>query len=268
MQTRCVRRGLWLGAALTAAALCQAEPAIAITTIFQSDLAGFNTAAGSPPIVINFDGIADNTNLAGQTVSGVTFSSPTGTSLPVVSSTQTVGVYVGIIDASTNKLFPTSGTKVLSPGGSDLVPGPANAEADSLQLVLGTPQQAFGLDILFQSLDCCPFTSFQVFDGANQLLASGQVSSPNSSGGGVPGGSVFLGFVSDSANIAKIIISDSDGNDVFPDNNIGFDTVRFGGQTTSVPEPSTLLMAGLGFAALVARSRVVAARRGRRHSPR
>ncbi len=268
MQMRWVRRGLGLGAVLTVAAVCQAGPAMALTTVFQSDLAGFNTAAGSPPIVINFDGLADNTNLAGQTVLGVTFSSPTGNSLPVVSSTQTVGAYSGIIDASTNKLFPTSGTKVLSPGGSDLVPGSALAEQDDLQLVLGTPQEAFGLDILFQSLDCCPFTSFQVFDGANQLLASGQVLSPNGSGGGVPGGSVFLGFVSDSANIAKIIISDSDGNNAFPDNNIGFDTVRFGGQTTRVPEPSTLLMAGLGFAALVVRSRVAAARRGRRHSPR
>ena len=55
---------------------------------------------------------------------------------------------------------------------------------------------------------------------------------------------MFLGFVSDSANIAKIIIRDSDGNSEFPDSNIGFDTIRFGTQTTSVPAPSTLLMAG------------------------
>jgi hypothetical protein len=88
-------------------------------------LAGFNTAAGAPPISIDFDGIAPGTNLNGMTLAGVTFQpSATGAPLLVVpgNDTFTPSGFSGVDDPATNRLFPTSGANVLSPGGLRLGP--------------------------------------------------------------------------------------------------------------------------------------------------
>lgn len=223
------------------------------TIVTFTNLAAFDAAAGSPAIAIDFDAIATGTNLAGSTVNGVTFSSPGSNTLDVVAgaSTFTNGAAFssGIIDASTNKLFPTSGENVLSPGGAELVPGTDVRELDSLQLDFSTPLAAFGLDILYQSFDFAPFTTFSVFDSSSSLLASG--STPAGPGGaGAPGGSAFLGWVSDApaTNIARIIFTESDDNASNPDSNIGYDTFRFG--ASQVPEPGSLWLLLFSLAGL------------------
>ena len=45
---------------------------LTITPYFD-DLAGFDSAAGSPPVAIDFDDISPGTDITGSTISGVTF---------------------------------------------------------------------------------------------------------------------------------------------------------------------------------------------------
>ena len=73
-------------------------------------------------------------------------------------------------------------------------------------------------------MDGCT-TGFSVLDQTLATLTTGNVSIPGGGAAGSPGGSFFIGFVSDSANIARIIFSETDGNSLNPDSNIGYDWV-------------------------------------------
>jgi hypothetical protein len=237
-----------------------AMSAHATTTVFQGDLAGFITAAGgSVPTFIDFDSMSGN--IAGTNIIGVTFSSPDGNTLEVVpgAATFTPPGFAGVIDADTNRLFPTSGANVLSPGGSELAPGPDPRQGDSLQLDFTYDINFFGLDVLFQSYDCCTFVSYAVYDKSLSLLASGGLNG-NGGGGGDPGGALFFGVFSDSSLIGRIVFTESDGDAQFPDANIGYDTFRYspiipGGG--GVPEPGAwqMMILGLGLAGTALRRR-------------
>ena len=133
---------------------------------------------------------------------------------------------------------------MLSPGGASLVPGPALAEQDSLQIGFASAVSAFGLDVTFQSLDYCTFLSYSVLDSSNNVPLSGSVTSTNSLGGGAPAGSIFLGWTSNINDISKIVLTESDNDSTFPDNNLGYDSFRFA-QPTTVPEPAS----GIGLLA-------------------
>jgi len=225
---------------------------------FQNNLAGFNAAAGSPPLSIDFE--SQSGNIAGNTIAGATFSSPPGNTLEVVAGASTTTIaadFSGIINAATNKLLPTSGVNVLSPGGTALVPGSQLGERDSLQIDFATPVSAFGIDILLQSLDFAPFVSFELFGPALASVLSGDIVDQGFGNGGAPGGDVFIGFVSNDplTNIRRIIFTETDDNAVFPDANIGYDTLRFV-VSSDVPEPATLLLLASGLAALAARRRL------------
>ena len=225
--------------------------ASAAVTPYQNDLAGFNGAAGSPGVAIDFDSLAGN--IAGSTISGVTFTSPTGNTLDVVAgaSTFTPAGFAGVIDADTNRLFPTSGPNVLSPGGLSLDPGPAITQADDLLLDFATPLSAFGVDILLQSFDVVPLVQFEVFGGPFfDLVAFGSLTGVGGGGGGAPGGSVFLGFVSDAAStdIRRIRFFDFDGDAQFPDANLGYDSIRIV-EAAAVPEASPLAILCVGLLA-------------------
>lgn len=221
-------------------------------------LTNFNVDAGNPIIAIDFESLAGD--IAGQTHTGVTFTSPDGNTLEVVAgaSTFTPPGFAGVIDPDTNRLFPTSGRKVLSPGGVELAPGADLRERDSLQIDFVTPLSAFGLDILFQSYDCCTFVDYAVYGAGNALLTSGNIGG-NGGGGGLPGGATFFGVISDAGDITRIVFTESDGNAQFPDANIGYDTFRFG-QGGGVPEPATwgLMILGFGLAGVTLRRRATA----------
>jgi hypothetical protein len=69
--------------------LLSINPAMAAITYYFNDLSGFNTAAGNPPISINFDNIAAGTTINNnQTINGVTFKGP-GAPLIVVKAAET-----------------------------------------------------------------------------------------------------------------------------------------------------------------------------------
>src|SRR5262245_25498340 len=55
---------------------------------YYGDLAGFNTAAGSPPISINFDTIVPGTDITDTTINGVKFLGP-GSRLKIVTGAST-----------------------------------------------------------------------------------------------------------------------------------------------------------------------------------
>ena len=203
---------------------------------FYGDLAGFNAAAGSPPVVIDFDGIAAGTDISGASFAGIVLNRRT---VPLVSAplivvrgadTFTPAGFTGVVNAATNKLFPTSGVNVLSPGGLTLAPGPNPlVENDDLEILFDPPTAAFGFDLLFQELDCCSFTGMTVYDAAGNVLLF-RASIPTGTvipgpGQLFPGGAWFVGVASD-VEIARVVIDELDGDSGFPDSNIGFDTLR------------------------------------------
>jgi PEP-CTERM motif len=242
--------------------LAAASPLSAALVVFNDDLAGFDALAGAPPVALDFDSIMTGTNLAGDSDSGIAFENLSGgTTLEVVNAAAT---FTGLgFDSgdSDNRLFATSGSNVLSPGGIALVPGPAAGESDGMRLVFDTPVSAFGLDILFQSLDGFSFFGFTVFDDADNVLASNGFipipalpNGPDGTSASSAGGSIFLGFVSDSADIARIDFTESDNNAANPDANVGYDSFRFF-TAQEVPEPSSLMVLALGLAGIFARAR-------------
>ena len=209
----------------------------ATVTVFEDDLAGFESAAGGPvPVQVDFDSVSAGTDIDGFTLTGATLSSPDGNTLEVVdgASTFTGGGFTGVIDPDTNRLFPTSGSQVLSPGGLELVPGNTLAEKDSLEIVFAVPQPAVGLDILFQSFDSGLNTRVDVFDATDSLVAFVNLS--GSGLGGSPAAPLFVGFVSDdpSTHIHRVWVRETDSNAQFPDSNVGYDTLRY----TGIPVPS------------------------------
>lgn len=222
-----------------------AAPAAAVVTPFEGDLAGFNATGGTPPITINFEGLVGQ-NLAGQTVSGVTFSSPTGNSLDVVIAANTVSAVGG----ANNTLPSTSGTDILSPGGTNLAGGPDLRQRDDLELVFSSPVSAFGLDVLFEALDGAAFFGYTAYgpDGITVVASNGSVAIPATNGAGA----FFIGLVSDSAstNISRIVFADNDDNSINADANVGYDTFRFAIADNAVPEPGTWMMLILGFGVL------------------
>ena len=245
-----------LTAGVLALAVSAGSAHAAVTTYTgPAGLAAFNVAAGSPGIAISFDALLGN--LAGATIGGVTFSSPEGNSLEVVTgaSTFTPAGFSGVINAATNVLIPTSGGKVMSPGGSELAPGPNLKQRDSLRLDFATPLSAFGLDVLLQSIDDFPLASITVYDAALNVIGSGGI--PGAGGGGGPGATSFFGVFSSTGNISRIVITDGDDNDIFPDANLGYDSFRFQMAQAGVPEPATwaLMIAGFGLMGQVVRRR-------------
>lgn len=241
-----------------------AGQAQAQVTVFAQDLAGFNAAAGNPPVSISFDDIAAGTDITGSTIAGVTLQGPGAPLIVAVGNdTVTPGGFSGVIDAATNKLFPTGGTNVLSPGGLTLGPANPTVENDDLTLVFSSPVSAFGFDHLSQSADGFSFTGIQVFDVNNVSLFAGTVPISNIGGigGGAPGGADFWGIVSTQANIARIVIDEQDGDSAFPDANIGFDTFRYVAPTApsaAIPEPGAGALAVTGLLPLLG---IVARRR-------
>jgi hypothetical protein len=202
--------------------------------LFVNDLAGFNAAAGTPPVVVDFDNVAAGTDITGTTLSGINFdlgNSPQPFAPLIVvpgAATFTPDGFSGVSDASTNKLLPTSGANVLSPGGLQLAPGyNLLLENDDLKITFDQPVSAVGFDIIFQELDFYSAVGVTIRDAnGNVLYSNPNLPDGSGQGGGAPGGAVFFGFVSSRANIATVVIDEVDDNNQFPDANIGFDTFR------------------------------------------
>ena len=238
-------------AALTVSTTAGASHAALL--VFSDDLAGFNAAAGTPAIGVDFDDPSLG-DITGSTINGVTFTGESGNSLIVVdaASTSTPGF------GPEYSLPATSGARVLSPGGATLtLEAGATAQRDGATFTFASGQSAFGLDILFQSLDGFSLVGYEVRDTHGGLLASdGFINVPSANGGG----SFFLGFAATDATplIGSVTFFDNDDDNVNPDANIGYDTLRFGASAGGgVPEPASwaLLITGFGLAGAALRRR-------------
>jgi hypothetical protein len=241
------------------------QPSAAVINAYFDDLAGFNTAAGSPPIVVNFDSVAKGTDISGATFGGITFDKG---NMPAPSAPLIV------IDAAdsysdgpfnwfsvANKLIATSGSNVLSPGGVQLEAGEVpELENDDLNMTFADPVNAAGFDLLYQSKDGASYVGITVYDSGDNVLYSNSFIpvgvAPDSAGG-----PEFVGFVSDSKNIKKIAIDEYDNNSINPDSNIGFDTIRAPREFIPSPEfptvflPVTMIIGFLGTVLLIQRTR-------------
>ena len=197
------------------------------------------------PIRNGFDSIAAGTNISGQVLDGVRYVGPYAQLFVVSSaSTYTPDGFTNTTNTSLNKLPATSGLNVLSPGGAVLGPGPSPfVEGDWLTLEFQTPVTYFGFDHLSQSADGHGFTYIRVLDPSDSLLYGGFVDISDLGGPGAPGGADFWGvWTTGGSTISRIELIESECDNVHPDVNIGFDSLRYGSE---VPEPGSLmLMAG------------------------
>lgn len=201
------------------------QPSAAVITPYYDDLAGFNSAAGTPPIIVDFDALP--INQPAPPINGVSFQLLPNAAIPFVIKASDSFTPAGFSwSGPENKLYATSGENVLSPGGIELAPGPFDPlENDDIMLVFTPPVKAVGFDLLFQSLDGSSYVGIYALDSEEHTIFS-SASIPIPAASGSIGGSNFIGLVSDSENIELIIILDNDDNNINPDSNIGLDTIR------------------------------------------
>ena len=99
---------------------------------------------------------------------------------------------------------------MLSPGGTQLAPGPnPSVENDDIKLIFAQPVSAVGFDFSSSPSTAAGIVSVQVFDTNGQVIYSNPSFPTGSAPGGVPGDSVFFGFVSPAKNIASVVINES-----------------------------------------------------------
>jgi len=205
--------------------------------VFSGDLGGFVAAvgAGTGGIAIDFENFLGSTILTnGVLLNGAYLSTKNdGAPLHIIDADNslTPDGFSGVVDAAMNRLSATSGSNVLSPGGPILAPGP-NADFENDDLTIDFPEGVpyFGVDILFQSADQGENVSIRVLSATGATIYDAPVDFDllDGQGGGVPAGNVFWGILMSGSNlIHRVEINEGDGDALFPDSNIGYDTLRF-----------------------------------------
>ena len=201
--------------------------------VWYDNLDDFRSAVGSESIVISFDDIEAGTNIHDQIFSGIRVIPAGSGAEPIV----VIGEDAGVGD---RKLFPTSGDKVISPGGKILNSGGSQIQKDWLDLRFDPPVSAISIDILYPRLDGDTNTTIYVQDrNFNDLRPPQNI--PIKSTNPVVGGSQFFGVVSTEKNIERFVVEERDNNSDGEDSNIGYDSIRIGVGTPSPPKPDKIL---------------------------
>ena len=155
---------------------------------------------------IDFELYSPGTDLTDASINGVTLRAPGASPLVVIDAE--VGVR--------NPMTATSGTQVLSPGGSLTA-----QENDDLLIEFDAPVQAAGIDVVFDAPDSASFTGVEFRGPGGEVLFS---NSPIPSPTGAPG-SQFVGYVADSPIIKSVYIDEFDPS--APDDHVAFDSLIF-----------------------------------------
>lgn len=219
-----------------------ADVASAEVRIF-SDRRMFDGIGGRPPVVVDFDDLAPGGDLgvargARDTLDnvapgGIEFVAGMAPLIVVRGSDTFLGPgYVDVRQPSRHRLVPTSGERLLSPGGEELAAGPTAAlEDDDITLVFDPPVSAVGFDLLTPSADGMSFVDVAVIAIDGRVLHAGRVATRGLAAG--PGGQWpppsddFFGVVSAANDIALVVLDELDQDPVCPDSNIGIDTIAF-----------------------------------------
>jgi hypothetical protein len=179
---------------------------------------------------IDFDGTPAGTDITGSVIDGVGFELLNSGCQPYGPSIYRCGTQVSvplIITTDAPLLPATSVPHLLSPGGADVTAClDPTRDNDDLSLVFTSPVRAFGLDVVFRYADGASYLGFRVLDPFGQILYEASfIPAPVVWGPGVQ----FVGFVSDSFNIARIEIDEYDedcsGSGDLHDSNVGYDTL-------------------------------------------
>lgn len=182
------------------------EPRLMLSGDFFSSRADFmNDPRVGETRTEGFDDLAVGTDLVGDTLSNASFDAPGSVPLQ-------------IIEASTgvrNPMSASTGDKVLSPGGSDV-----GAQEDDLEITFETSVQAAGIDVVFDDADGIANTSVTFYDESDTELGMFNVIAPS----GAPGFG-FAGYVSDEANIKRMVIDEGDGS--APDDHVAYDSLTY-----------------------------------------
>ena len=209
---------------------------------FQGDAGAFKRAADFPPVMVDFDEIKPGTDLSGKALDDVRFERAGISAAPLIvvrgAETFTPAGYrcEPLGDRSLHKLFPTTGGNVLSPGGTELAPGPNPAlEDDGLVMVFKNPVSAVGFDILWQSADGDKRDVTLLDKDGHALFSQTVRLDLNAPGMSPPGGNAFVGFVATSNTIARVVVGEEDNDNCREDANTGYDTIRFK-RTTPSPQ--------------------------------
>ena len=203
---------------IVGAVLIFAAPHSYTVTTFYYDLQSF---LDDPRVtntgMINFDNLSPGTDLTGHRIGDVTFLAPGASPLEVITGS------TGVRGAMTPRTLPN----ILSPGGSNTS---SSFENDDLELIFTAPIPFFGIDVVFEETDGS-FTSVTFKDSGDVTLDSdGFIPDPN-----IGFEYRFVGLVSDSAEIARVILDEFDGSP--PDDHIAYDNLVL--PATVIPESSS-----------------------------
>jgi hypothetical protein len=210
---------------LLACALCACSPAVE----WLDPAAGAEVSIDPAAERVDLDALPLGAIGDGTTLGGVRLSFPgsPGVLVEQRASATPEGRFTRVIDVSLHRLEATSGTRLISPGGALLGPGPdAAVELDHLTLEFAPPVRGAWIDVLFQSLDGGSGVRLRatLLDGS---VHERELAIPvREVEGFSASGAVTAGLRLTKGRLTRLEFIESDGDATFPDANVGYDTLR------------------------------------------
>ena len=200
-----------------------AVTAYSVRGAFLTDLGGAHTGE------VTFDDLAPWTDVEGQTVDGVYFKTPWLGCDPYGGSTYRCGTQTSapltVITGITG-MPATTGANLLSPGGTDIAAcSDPSLDNDDLVLHFMEPVSAVGLDVILQ-IDGGSNLGVRVLGSSGNILYDEpdvQIVMPITPYTGVR----FIGFISDTEDIARVEIDEYDEECTGYDAHVGYDSIVY-----------------------------------------
>ena len=200
-----------------------AVTAYSVRGAFLTDLGGAHTGE------VTFDDLAPWTDVEGQTVDGIYFKTPWLGCDPYGGSTYRCGTQTSapltVITGITG-MPATTGANLLSPGGTDIAAcSDPSLDNDDLVIHFMEPVSAVGLDVILQ-IDGGSNLGVRVLGSSGNILYDEpdvQIVMPITPYTGVR----FIGFISDTEDIARVEIDEYDEECTGYDAHVGYDSIVY-----------------------------------------